>query len=69
MNRNLDGSHLTDEQLLGWAVKGGANEEDLQNKMADAHNDNLNRSLLLKASATARYRAFCKGELNLDTRK
>lgn len=68
MNRNLDGTELTDEQLLEWALKGGASEADLRSKMSSMHNEALSRSMLISASAQARFSAFCRGELNLDTR-
>lgn len=68
MNRNPDGSVLTEDQLLVLAVAGGADRDALVSKIASLHNTNLIRSMLTQASAKERFAAFMRGELELDTR-
>lgn len=67
MNRNLDGSELTDQQLFDIAVEGGADPQTLRAAVA-GHGENYARSILIEASKQRRYEMFWDGELKLDTR-
>jgi hypothetical protein len=68
VNRNLDGSPLTEDQLLAYAIAGGGDGEALRSKIAALHNTNLVRSMLTQASAKERMSAFLRCELTLDSR-
>lgn len=65
MNRNPDGSLLTNDQLFDFAVQGGANPAKLRDLLVTLHSANLIRSELLSASAKVR---FHDTTLLLDTR-
>lgn len=62
MNRNLDDTPLSTEQLLSFAEDPAA----LAAK-ADGYGPNMARSILLDATRDARYAAWCRGELTLRT--
>jgi len=63
MNRNLDNSDITTEQL--WEI---AALDDTNTKMIKGlHNDALIRSKLMDITAAKRYELWAAGELILNT--
>lgn len=67
MNRNLDSSLLTVDQLLQIAIDGDVNIEQLRGKIAGC-SENMALSYLREATRDIRYEMFWRGELLLDSR-
>ena len=63
MNRNLDGSPLTDDELLSLTPDRAVAEVKI-----GGHGGNMRRSILLDLTRQARYDLFLKGKLSLQTR-
>lgn len=69
MNRNLDGSLLSIDDLRAIAVhRSGANAKKLAELEGHLHSDNLFRSHLTNITGEARFAMFGRGELTLDSR-
>lgn len=63
MNRNLDGTLLTTEQL--WELAGL--DEEQTKAVTALHTKNLIHSKLLDITRSKRFEMFMHGELKLDT--
>lgn len=67
MNRNLDGTEISTEQLVKIAVDHELRtEQELSAARSTIHNHNLYRSMLLSLTAKTRLSLFNKGELKLQ---
>lgn len=66
MNRNNDGTVLSDDQLIQIALDHGITEHQL-GKVRALHNSNLIRSALLVMTAEARLDLMSEGKLKLGT--
>jgi hypothetical protein len=67
MNRNLNGTPLTNEQLIEIARANGVTAKVLEGVNA-LHNTGLIRSKLIALTKGARFRMHAQGLLMLDTR-
>ncbi len=67
MNLNLDGTPLTNKQLLKIAEQSGCDMEKLHNELTALHSKNMMRSHLDFITRAARWEAFHRGELNFGT--
>ena len=67
MNRKLDGTPLSTDDLIAIAKANGISDKEIQGVIA-LHNENLIHSKLDQITAEIRFRMFSRGELKLDTR-
>lgn len=66
MNCNLDGTPLSEADLIGIALEAGATEEKLSG-IFSCHNDNMIFSHLKDLTRSARHALFMAGQLRLRT--
>lgn len=66
MNRNLDGTEISTDQLVTIAIKAELRtKEQLDNTRAHMHHETLFRSMLLSLTAMERRAMFDRSELDL----
>jgi hypothetical protein len=64
MNRNLDGTPITDEQLEALARDCGATESEIEAHQAE---ERMHRSWLLSITRQRRWEMLMDGQLNQDS--
>lgn len=73
MNRNLDGTPLTNDFLVSLVVAGSRAHppmtlEDVNARMSALHNKSIIRSWLIDMTQDVRFEMLGRGQLKLDTR-